>query len=285
MRRQNITKFVRVIRPLSIVFVTFALTLLLACAITTPAEIQPDKSDTATETAPSVAEDASSIPDADTAQGGTESEAKAPESQAESQAESAEGREAPPTADQLPGADLFAIQEEVDTDETLLYSPGPAADMFLHIEGLSGESKDSAHEEWIDVLSYSWGVSQPGAASLSSGISRSAARSDHSEFSIVKLIDKTSPKLALYTCKGQHIEEVTLELVYAEGDRNTYMVYTLENVIVASVQTSGQSGGDPSEEVSFTYGSIKWTYTEFDGTGKAKGDVEAQWNLETDSGG
>jgi type VI secretion system secreted protein Hcp len=63
------------------------------------------------------------------------------------------------------------------------------------------------------------------------------------------------------------------------------MAYTLENVIVASVQTSGQSGGDPSEEVSFTYGSIKWTYTEFDGTGKAKGDVEAQWNLETDSGG
>ena len=56
----------------------------------------------------------------------------------------------------------------------------------------------------------------------------------------------------------------------------------MEDVIVTSVQTSGDAlSGEavPVEEVSFRYGKITWTYTEFDPvTGKAKGDVSSEWN-------
>lgn len=37
-----------------------------------------------------------------------------------------------------------------------------AIDMYLKVEGVTGESKDSNHTGWIDINSFSWGASQPG---------------------------------------------------------------------------------------------------------------------------
>jgi len=35
-----------------------------------------------------------------------------------------------------------------------------AVDIFLDLDGVKGESRDSKHLETIDVLSWSWGLSQ-----------------------------------------------------------------------------------------------------------------------------
>ena len=35
-----------------------------------------------------------------------------------------------------------------------------AADYFLKLEGIKGESTDDKHKDEIDVLSFSWGASQ-----------------------------------------------------------------------------------------------------------------------------
>ena len=34
-----------------------------------------------------------------------------------------------------------------------------AIDMFLKVEGVTGESKDSNHTGWTDITSFSWGAS------------------------------------------------------------------------------------------------------------------------------
>lgn len=196
---------------------------------------------------------------------------------------------APSESEELPGAELFMAPELPPPSEAPAYSPSPAFDCFLEIEGIPGESTDDRHTEWIDVLSYSWGVSQPGSGLVSSGSTRSAERADYMDFSVVKTIDKTSPKLALYCSSGTHLDEVTLELCRAEEDKQRIMAYKMEDVIVSSVRPSGPTqGGEalPLEEVSFSYGKITWTYTEVDHkTGKPKGDVEAYWDLEANKGG
>jgi type VI secretion system secreted protein Hcp len=164
-----------------------------------------------------------------------------------------------------------------------------AFDAFLKIEGIDGESTDDAHAKWIEVLSYSHGVSQPVSGSVSSGGGRSAERCDHSDFSIVKSMDKATPKLNLYCSNGEHIPNLSLELCRAGGDKQKYMEYKLEDVIVTSVRPGGSSqGGEnlPLEEVSFAYGKISWTYTETDHkTGKAAGNVSAYWDLHANKGG
>ncbi len=160
-----------------------------------------------------------------------------------------------------------------------------AFDAFLKIDGIPGESTDDQHSDWIEVLSYKWGVSQPASGSASSSGGASAERADFQDFTIVKALDKASPKLALACANGQHIREVKLELCRAGGDKVKYMEYKMSNCMVTSVRPGGASQGTetlPQEEVSFNYGKIEWTYTQqqrSDGTGG--GNVAAGWDLET----
>jgi len=163
-----------------------------------------------------------------------------------------------------------------------------AFDAFLKIATIPGESTDDKHKDWIEILSYNWGVAQPASGSRSSGGARSAERCDHQDFSFVHTLDKASSKLFLACCKGEHINNVKLELCRATGDKQKYMEYVLSDVIVSSVRPGGSSSGEqhlPLEEFSFNYGKIELTYTETDHqTGKPKGDVKANWDLVQNKG-
>ncbi len=163
-----------------------------------------------------------------------------------------------------------------------------AFDAFLKIDGIDGESTDDKHKDWIEVLSFSSGVSQTSTGSSSSGGARSAERCNHQDFSIVHTLDKASPKLALACCKGEHIPEVTVALCRATGDKQKYMEYKMTDVIVSSVRPGGSAqGGEslPLEEVSFNYSKIEWIYTATDHkTGKPAGDVKASWDLTANKG-
>ncbi len=162
-----------------------------------------------------------------------------------------------------------------------------AFDAFLNVDGIPGESSDDAHVDWIEILSYSTGVAQTASASASSGGGASSERADFQDFSVVKTLDKASPKLALACANGTHISEVVLELCRAGGEKLKYMEYKLTDCIVSSCRPGGSSGGAetlPLEEVSFNYGKIEWTYTQqqrADGSGG--GNVSAGWNLETNA--
>ena len=164
-----------------------------------------------------------------------------------------------------------------------------AFDCFLKIDGVDGESSDDKHTDWIELLSFSHGVSQTSSGAASSGGGRSAERCDHQDFSVVKTLDKASPKLALYCCNGTHTKEVKMELCRAGGDKQKYMEYKMSDVIVTSARPGGSAGAGealPLEEVSFNYGKIEWVYTETDHkTGKPKGDVKAHWDLTANKGG
>ncbi len=164
-----------------------------------------------------------------------------------------------------------------------------AFDCFLKIEGVPGESTDDKHKDWIELLSYNHGVSQMGSGAVSSGGGRSAERCDHSDFTVVKTLDKASPKLALFCCNGTHIGKVNVELCRAAGDKTKYMEYAMSDVIVSSARPGGSAGGGealPLEEVTFNYGKIEWIYTETDHkTGKPKGDVKTHWDMSANKGG
>jgi type VI secretion system secreted protein Hcp len=156
-----------------------------------------------------------------------------------------------------------------------------AFDAFLKIDGIPGESTDDKHKDWIEVLSFSTGISQPASATASSAGGATAERANFQDFTISKLLDKASPKLAVACADGTHIKEVKLEICRAGGDKVKYMELKLTNCIVSSAVVGG-GGGEPTETASFNYGKIEWIYTQqkrADGSGG--GQVAAGWNLET----
>jgi type VI secretion system secreted protein Hcp len=155
-----------------------------------------------------------------------------------------------------------------------------AFDAFIKIDGIPGESTDDKHKDWIEVLSYSFGVSQPASATASSSGGAAAERANFQDISIVKTLDKASPKLALACASGQHIKEITIELCRAGGDKVPYMEYKMSEAIISSVSVGGGGGGEPTESLTFNYAKIQWTYTQQKrADGSPGGKVAAGWDL------
>jgi type VI secretion system secreted protein Hcp len=161
-----------------------------------------------------------------------------------------------------------------------------AGDSFLKIDGIPGESTDDKHKEWIEIMSYSSGVAQMAAGDRSTGGAATGGRCSHQDFSIVKGMDKASPTINLFCCNGKHIPNVVIELCRATENKEKYMEYKMEDVIISSVSVGGGGGGLPTESVTFNYGKLTWNYIQTDHkTGEAKGNVEKFWSLIDNKGG
>lgn len=160
-----------------------------------------------------------------------------------------------------------------------------AFDAFLKIEGIPGESNDDKHKGWIEILSYNFSVTQRPSGSASTAGGASAERASFSDFSIVKALDKASPKLFEACATGRHIPTVVLELCRAGGDKLKYMEYKLSNVIISLNRPGGAShSGEtlPVEEIAFNYGKIELAYTQQNrGDGSGGGQIAAGWDLQT----
>jgi type VI secretion system secreted protein Hcp len=155
------------------------------------------------------------------------------------------------------------------------------ADNFLKIDGIPGESTDDKHKDWIEILTYNFGVTQSASAASRSATKASAAeRANFNDVSVTKIVDKASPKISSACAKGDPIKEVLIECCRAGGDKHVYLNFKLEKVIITSVTLGGGSSGEPTETISFNYGKVMQEYTPVDRDGKPQGKVPFKWDLE-----
>lgn len=155
-----------------------------------------------------------------------------------------------------------------------------AADNFLKIDGIKGESTDDKHKDWMEILSFNWGVSQMASASVSATGGGASGRASFQDLTVVKTMDSASPLLFKACAKGDHIKEAVLELCRPGGDKLKYMEYKLTDVIISSVSVGGGGGGEPTESISLNYAKIQQTYTRQKREGGASGgNVPTGWDL------
>ena len=112
-----------------------------------------------------------------------------------------------------------------------------ALDMFMRIEGVSGESKDSNHKSWTDIQSFSWGAEQPG--SMSSGGGGGAGKVNFDDLTVVAAIDKAAPTVLKNCSVGQHLGKVEISVCKAGGNQVEYSRTTLEDVLITDVKFVG----------------------------------------------
>jgi type VI secretion system secreted protein Hcp len=157
-----------------------------------------------------------------------------------------------------------------------------AADMFLKLDDVKGESKDSKHKEEIDVLAWSWGLSQSG--STHTGTGGGAGKVNVQDISITKHVDKSSPNLLKFCCNGKHFKECVLTVRKAGEQPVEYIKLTLKEVIISSVSTGGSGGEDHlTENVSLNFAEFKFEYTPQKDDGSAGSAIEAHWNIPKNS--
>jgi type VI secretion system secreted protein Hcp len=154
-----------------------------------------------------------------------------------------------------------------------------AVDMFLDIKGeIKGESQDSSHKDEIDVLAWSWGMSQSGSFHVGGG--GGSGKANFQDISITKWVDNSSAILMVYCANGDHFTDAKLTVRKAGKKPLEYLIIYMKDVLVTSVSTGGSGGEDRlTENVSLNFRSVKVTYKaqKPDGTG----DVEKlfQWNI------
>jgi len=132
-----------------------------------------------------------------------------------------------------------------------------AVDVFLKLGDVKGESKDSKHAGEIDVLSWSWGLSQTGTMSFGGG--GGAGKANFSDLNFMHALDKASPVLMTKCATGEHFKEATLVSRKAGKGQQEYLIVKMKEVFITSVQPSGSSE-HPMESVSMSFGHIDLEY-------------------------
>jgi type VI secretion system secreted protein Hcp len=153
-----------------------------------------------------------------------------------------------------------------------------AVDMFIKIGDIKGESKDDKHKQEIDVLAWSWGLSQSGTTHTGGG--GGAGKVNVQDLSFTKWVDASSTALMVAACKGSHIKEVKLTVRKAGDSPLEYIKITLNEVLVSSLSTGGSGGEDRlTENVVLNFAKFKVEYTVQADTGGAGATSTAAWDI------
>ena len=155
-----------------------------------------------------------------------------------------------------------------------------AVNAYLYIDGVEGPSTSKPNH--IDVLSFSWGVNQTSTYGAgASGKEAKAGRADFSNLTVMKVLDKTSPKLADHCASGDILDKVYIlyDKPVGDGQQDYFRIY-LKDALITSVQLSG-SNENPTESVSFAFQAVEVAYAPEKDDGSLDAAVRKGYNLET----
>jgi type VI secretion system secreted protein Hcp len=153
-----------------------------------------------------------------------------------------------------------------------------AMDMFIKIGDLKGESKDKTHAGKIDVLAWSWGISNSGSAQQGSGAG--AGKCNVQDLSFTKYIDLSSPDLLLAACNGKHFPEALLIVRKAGETPLEYLKIKMTDLLVTSVSTGGSGGEDRlTENVTLNFAKVNVDYVEQTEKGTEGGKPKMGWDI------
>jgi type VI secretion system secreted protein Hcp len=131
------------------------------------------------------------------------------------------------------------------------------ADMFLKLDGVTGEAHDADHKDEIEVMSWAWGM----AASTDVGTGQISGKAKIKSLSVNKRADRSTPTLIGMLKTNAILKKGSLTVRKAGGpDPLTYYEILLEKVRVVSFDTSTQNT-ELMETVTLAFEKATFKYT------------------------
>ncbi|HEY6115995.1 MAG TPA: type VI secretion system tube protein Hcp [Candidatus Dormibacteraeota bacterium] len=154
-----------------------------------------------------------------------------------------------------------------------------AYDIFLKLDGISGESTDDKHPHEIVLESFSWGESNSTAHATAGGAG--AGRVSMQDFHFTARVSKASPTLMLYCASGKHIPTGQMSLSRTGEDRSAgdFLVYKFTTVVVSSFSQAGDINDRPLESVSLAFAKVNIEYKAQKSDGSLEAPVHFAWDL------
>ncbi len=155
-------------------------------------------------------------------------------------------------------------------------------DGYMKVAGVNGESVTKGFEQWIDILSFHWGVTQ--SATFSSGSGGTGGKCNVSNFSVVKKIDAATADIFKHCCTGEHFPtvEVVLRKAGGKGGHVDFLKYKFTDVIICGVRPGGScQGADdiPLEELSIEGAKAEFDYTLQTAAGGKGASFHGGWDI------
>ena len=135
-------------------------------------------------------------------------------------------------------------------------------DQFIVLDGINGEADDKVYgpKKAIDVLAWSWGMSQSG--SFHAGAGGGAGKANFQDLSFTKYVDNSTPTLMQKLATGDHIATGTLTVRKAGKTPLEYIHLKLKKIMVTSLSTGGSGGEDKlTENVTLNFAEFEFDYT------------------------
>jgi len=154
-----------------------------------------------------------------------------------------------------------------------------AYDAYLKIDGIEGESSEDKHKRWIELTSFNFGGAATGAADFGSGLA--SGKVAMQDFHFTKRMDVCSPKVMEACCAGKTYKFADLELCRSTGEKVVYLKVHFDELIISSYQTGGAAGdgGMPSEQISFNFTKVNYSYIPLDSMGRPQGALQAGYDI------
>ena len=112
---------------------------------------------------------------------------------------------------------------------------------LMQVANIKGGSTLKGYQNWIDVNSFSWGVS---VATPNFGSGAGAGKAVLSDFSWSQLIDQSAPGLFQDAVMGTNIPSITFDVLKTggNGQLTKYFEMSFTNAMITSLNYSGSSG-------------------------------------------
>jgi len=150
--------------------------------------------------------------------------------------------------------------------------------MYLKIAGCDGESEDDKHKGWIDILAWSFGISQPGTMHMGGG--GGAGKASYQDVSCTSYYDKATPKLMQGAATGNHFKDAELVVRKAGGSQLEYINYKMTDVLITSVSTGGSGGEDRLTcNFSLNFSKLETIYKPQDAKGAVGADIKFGYDI------
>jgi type VI secretion system secreted protein Hcp len=157
-----------------------------------------------------------------------------------------------------------------------------AADIFAKLGDIKGESLDSKHKDEIEILSFSWGVTNAG--SMAHGSGGGEGKATFHDLSFVHNIDKASPVLMQACATGTHLKEATITHRKAGKGQQEFLIVKMTDVIITGVTHGGSSDG-ASENVSMAFAKVALEYKPQKADGSLDAGIHFKYDLKAQKEG
>jgi type VI secretion system secreted protein Hcp len=159
-----------------------------------------------------------------------------------------------------------------------------ASDIFAKIGDIKGESLDAKHKDEVEVLSWSWGVSQNVAPSQGGGGGQ--GKPTFNDFNFTHRIDKASPVLMKACATGSHIKEATVTVRKAGKGQQEYLIIKMNDVLITNVQMSASSDAPASaENVAMQFAKVALEYKPQKADGTLDAGVHFKYDIKANKEG